>query len=205
MTTPEEFRAKAHAWFHDTTIYPTSECFCDVVRYFNEKFLSGTPVDELERDYRIVHGICFHHDGRPFSHAWIERNVIHCGMLRGRRVYVKLERDEFRRNARVFDETRYTLPEHVEAWHKTGMGGPWVPEYLELCNDYTPGDLEVCCFCERETQIGIYVRGRSSDGNFCRHPRDGEWCRHASCGICWAMRSDWRRREPARTSPASRV
>lgn len=195
MTTPEESRAKAHAWFEETTVYPTRECFCDVVRYFNQAVETGVAIAYLEATFVIVHGICLLDDGRPYAHAWIERaftnTVTLCGIHRGQTIYFSVNRDDFRRQAYVYQETRYTLPEHIELSEATGAGGPWLPEYLELCNDHAPGDLEVCCFCGRETRCGYYMRGEPSDGKFCRHP-DAPF-RHSPCGLCIAMRGDWRR------------
>jgi len=193
VISPEEFRAKAHARFEDSTIFPTRECFSDVVHYVNACFEEGATVEHLYRSLRIVHAICLFDDGRPYAHAWVERvdddACILSGIHKGETIYFAVDRGAFHRKALVYDETRYTLAECAELERATGSGGPWLPEYLELVNDYNPGDVEQCCFFGRRTECGIYMRADPSEGKFCQHDRS-PW-RHSPCGICFSMRACW--------------
>jgi hypothetical protein len=120
------------------SIYPTHECFDDVVGYLNALAETGMDPHYLNAVFTIVHGICLHPNGRPFSHAWVEMggDVIQAGIHRGERIYFSMPRAVFRASARVYDETRYTLRDVIFLARKTGRpSGPWVPEYWALCND----------------------------------------------------------------------
>jgi len=119
---------------NDEPIYPTHHCFDDCADFMNELYESGA-YSELAV-YTIVHGIILAPpDGEPHAHAWIEKDgfVIGRGIYKGKSIWYKVKRADFVRDARVWDETRYTFKEAVRMSYTLGGSGPWVPEYLALC------------------------------------------------------------------------
>lgn len=120
------------------TIYPTHSCFDDVTNFLNMLALRLGSRAELER-YTVVHAICLRPDGSPYAHGWIECEgmAITAGLLNGRYVFYRMDREEYRRARCVWDETRYTVPEMIEAEDAHGLP-PYVPEYRALCTDINP-------------------------------------------------------------------
>lgn len=117
-------------------IYPTHTCFDDALDYL-ELVLRAQGRKSLRR-LVVVHGICLHEEtSEPFAHAWVEQGdeVHHAGILRGERVWVTIPRDDYYRELRIQDTTRYTPLEAVRRNRATGHYGPWEPQYQALTRD----------------------------------------------------------------------
>lgn len=119
-------------------ILPTHQCFDDALDLLAE--FASSPWPPL--DIVLVHGIARQPEDHPFdpgkrfAHAWVEvgGEVWDAGVLDdGRRVRFSVKCAEYYAHLRIEAPTRYT-PE--EAWLenvRSGMYGPWKPEYLALC------------------------------------------------------------------------
>lgn len=118
----------------DETIYPTHECFDDVVIFMNGVAEAGAARAELLR-YTIVHAIVLAPNDEPYSHAWLEHEdgrAIQGGIYKGERFFYSANREEFRAKVRIVKETRYNMDEVLALDRELGPG-PWVSEYKALC------------------------------------------------------------------------
>lgn len=131
-------------------IYPTHRCFDDVTDSLNDlaadlaACVSAEEVSATLRLYTVVHGILLAPDGKPYAHAWLERDgrVIQTGIYHGLVVRFSMSRAEFIECARVWDETRYTVDQTV-ALHQAHGPGPWVPEYRALSDVATDREWSI--------------------------------------------------------------
>lgn len=113
-------------------IYPTHTCFDDALDLISDWVLS----DHAEHYHlRLIHGICKMPDGRPYAHAWVERNgtCFFIGIVDGERCIVKATKDEFYTVYLVQETTAYTVLQALDENRKSNHYGPWKPEYRSLC------------------------------------------------------------------------
>jgi hypothetical protein len=134
-------------------IYPTGTCFDDSLDYLeqvlNIEALTPEQLAEVERDHRIVHGICVGSAGVRYAHAWVEQRsrddrawlVWQAGVLDGERIYFGRDRADYLATDGVERCTRYTLRIAAELNRIYGTYGPWRAEYLELAR--SGGDMRV--------------------------------------------------------------
>ena len=133
-----------------TTIRPTHHCFDDALEYLSARLVADLAI---EPSLRLVHGILLCPGAgvgldadQPFAHAWVEevtadRGVIvwQAGVLEdGQKVVFAVAREEFRAAMRVQASTAYTCREACAENARTGMYGPWRPEYQALCRRRAP-------------------------------------------------------------------
>ncbi len=121
----------------DDTIYPTHTAFDDALEIIIWLMQHGGREDVKSGRLLIVHAIICPY-GLDISQAWIERDgkiVIFTGILRGEKVMINVDRDEYYINSKVRDVTRYTLFEAYAEELRTGHYGPWLEKYRVLCND----------------------------------------------------------------------
>jgi hypothetical protein len=129
------------------TIYPTHTCFDDAIEYLTHTVKSVGP-KTVHAHYSLVHGICLHPDGRPYSHAWVERTTashrtlcIGIGRLEsGEPVAYEGAKEEYYDNFQVQKTYKYTIKEMIKHNYEHGTYGPWLPELLQLCRNYSPPD-----------------------------------------------------------------
>jgi hypothetical protein len=116
-------------------LYPTGTCFDDALDFLSE-FLKRNRM--LATTCELVHGIALARDGEPYSHAWVEQaraTVWTAGIVKGEKIYVGVDIDDYYDEMRVQEATRYSL---LEAWaenSRTGTYGPWLDKYSRLCRD----------------------------------------------------------------------
>ena len=121
-------------------ILPTGTCFEDTTWFFIQEGIKYKR--NQDPMWLLVHGICHHEDGRPYSHAWIEHldKVWFSGIVDGETVFLKASQSEFYREFKVTETTKYTWTQAVEADRcNRGMPPPWEPKYRRLCKDYKEG------------------------------------------------------------------
>lgn len=120
-------------------MHPTGTCFDDALE------LLAFFIEEDKRRIEtlvLVHGIClkppgYPREGAPFAHAWLEEGdlVWSAAILDGVKVQFSCEGEDFRRQLRVQEATRYTPREASAENMRTNHYGPWVEKYRSLCKD----------------------------------------------------------------------
>lgn len=165
----------------ETLIFPTHSCFDDALD------LAEALVMQDRREAGklfVVHAICLMPDGRPYAHAWLEREdcCLFVGVIEGREVPLEAAKDEFYVEYKVQESTRYTLREALAENVRTNHYGPWKPEYEALCGKN----------CERTSYLLTEKDGRP--GILCKacgltsyHPKDVE---ERYCGNCHRFLTD---------------
>lgn len=116
----------------------TGTCFDDALDFLCDK-IKEKPQRLHSKTWKLVHGICLHRDGRPYSHAWVHegsRHVWFSGILRGYKSYGKATREEFFAEFRVQEFTEYTAKEAISENWKYGHFGPWIDKYIRLTKGY---------------------------------------------------------------------
>ncbi len=117
-------------------IFPTHECFDDAVSnliFFMQRDGRG-PV--MRGEIVVVHAIIHPSDEPgPLAHAWIESEtcVYFSGLIKGERVMVEADREEYYANANVKKAVKYTLFEAYAEERRRGHFGPWDAEIMLLC------------------------------------------------------------------------
>lgn len=121
---------------------PTGTCFDDALE------LIAFFVEQDKRRLHtlvLVHASClkppgYPNEGTPFAHAWLEEGdlVWSAGIIDEVKVQFSCDGEEFRRQLRVQEATRYTAFEaHLENV-RTNHFGPWLAKYRSLCKDAPP-------------------------------------------------------------------
>lgn len=118
------------------TFLPTGTCFEDCTLKFGELY-------RIHRDNTtlfLVHGICLMEDGEPYSHAWIEwKGKAFQSAIRkstGEKVAICRLVEDFHKDMRVQECTRYTLPDLMGVLIKFGdIPPPWEPKYRRLTRE----------------------------------------------------------------------
>lgn len=116
------------------SIYPTHTCFDDAVGIM-AIILNRNGIQVAEQ-IKIVHAIIAPY-GEKISHAWIEYKgrAYFMGFIEGKKRRVMAPIAPYEAGLNIVHVTRYTIDEAVAEELRTGMKGPWVPEYRELCAD----------------------------------------------------------------------
>lgn len=125
----------------EIVLYPTGTCFDDAVDYLND-LCSKEPwkIKWLNKQYKIVHGICLLEDGSPYSHCWLERaNRCYDFRLYGssikEKVMVEYTRIEYYSRFKPQKMLKYSLKDCCDLERTYGYPGPWDAELRKLCND----------------------------------------------------------------------
>jgi hypothetical protein len=124
-------------------IRPTHTCFDDALEFFAER-LKAKPALAKANGFVLVHGVLLApsgpHEGEPFAHAWVEEagEVWNSGLLEGQLIYYAVDRDEWYREMRLQDSTRYSPRAAWEANERSGHNGPWEERYRALCGGGEP-------------------------------------------------------------------
>lgn len=120
---------------------PTHTCFTDAAEFVNER-VRLNPELAFGTTLLLVHGILVAPErddlrdgslagGQRYAHAWVEDEIngqvvaIHAALVDGVKTYIARPRDEFYRDARVVETTRYTMREVLRHNLRTGHLGPW--------------------------------------------------------------------------------
>lgn len=115
----------------DLKILPTGTCFDDALSVWAIFTKNSRAISAI-----LVHGICLHADGTPYSHAWIEKAdvCIFSGIMHGEKMAFEVAQPDFYEYFRVTDDvTKYT-PEDFADLHKR-TAGPWEKRYIVLTSD----------------------------------------------------------------------
>ncbi len=116
-------------------ILPTGSCFDDALDFLEGLAKEHNPILRTGR-LLLVHAICLAPDGHEYSHAWVEQDekfVIFRGIWLGVKNYFAASIDEYYRDAKVKDTTKYTPQQACIENHNSGNYGPWVERYKKLC------------------------------------------------------------------------
>lgn len=119
------------------TLHPTGRCFDDALEFLENEARRGLTLEQAKR-LCLVHGVCLSADGHLFAHAWVESGddmVISAGLLRGKRIFYKMDRATYYAKWCVEEAHRYTLEQASSENYRSGHFGPWRPDYLALCKD----------------------------------------------------------------------
>lgn len=112
------------------TVYPTGTCFEDTT------LMASSLWCENEFNFLVVHGICLLPDGKPYAHAWIEKDqqAWFVGVVEGERVKIKIPLDQFYQHFQVQEQTKYDLTNLIEtALKNNDAPPPWEEKYRRLC------------------------------------------------------------------------
>lgn len=114
----------------------TGTCFDDVIEVILYLSMENKwPLNQ--RILFIVHGIHISTKGEKVSHAWIEYKGRCYDMKldeQGEKVIIDYFRNDFYKELKVIDKTRYRLKEIRELVAIHGdTTGPWEQKYKELC------------------------------------------------------------------------
>ena len=117
-------------------IYPTHTCFDDALE--NLIFLMKRDGRDavLRGELQIVHAIIAPED-EDIGHAWVENStsIWFTGILKGERLMVEVDRDEYLQNVKWKLIRKYTLWDAYAEEKRTGHYGPWDPRIIALCAD----------------------------------------------------------------------
>lgn len=120
----------------ETTIYPTTTCFDDSLENLT-LLIQENPSRLTDGSLLIVHGI-INPDGKEIAHAWIEldgKTVVDSGILDGEKITYSVSLEEYYRQAKITDTTKYMPVDAAGIENRTGMFGPWEERYRRLCPD----------------------------------------------------------------------
>lgn len=127
----------------DRNIYPTGKCFDDALELMmailKENLDASNRVDrDVWENLYLVHGFT-NGMGRPSAHAWLEddRSGLVCfvGILDGKRENFAVPRDEYYRELKITDTTRYLYDDVLRLNRKHGHYGPWETKYQGFLRD----------------------------------------------------------------------
>lgn len=158
-------------------VYPTHTCFDDALDLIEAMVLNDRrEIDKL----MLAHGICLMPDGKPYAHAWVERDgeCLFDGLIEGARYTFRADKAEYYAGMKVQEVTHYTVE---EAWIENSQSnhfGPWKPEYAALCG-VRARETNYYLLTDDETGIpGILCR---QCGKISYHAKDVE---NRYCGHC---------------------
>jgi len=122
----------------DLKVLPTGTCFDDAL-FLWAIFTKNTRAIPCY----LVHGICLHADGTPYSHAWVERVdlCIFSGIMQGEKMAFEVPQPEFYDYFKVTDDvTKYSTEDFLlfEDLHER-KAGPWEERYIALTTDGKAG------------------------------------------------------------------
>lgn len=120
------------------TIKGTGTCFEDMTHKFIEMVVGKEGRGAHYPNLFLVHGICLFKSGEPYAHAWIEMDgeayfsaiAIEMG---NEKVMCRCPREQFDREYRVQDFTRYTFNELLK--HHAHELPPYENKYKKLTKD----------------------------------------------------------------------
>jgi hypothetical protein len=134
------------------TIYPTHNCFTDMLEWFAEKLRRDPSLGLDGPAFVLVHGLIRAPEdydtvraGDLYAHAWIEDATVdppvvwQSGVLDGERVVYAMPGDQFVELLRPHTSTRYTARDAWRENRRSGNYGPWRPEYRTRCRNAEKG------------------------------------------------------------------
>lgn len=118
----------------DLKILPTGTCFDDALALWAIFTKNSRAIPAI-----LVHGICLHADGTPYSHAWIEKAdvCIFSGIMHGEKMAFEVAQPDFYEYFRVTDDVmKYGIEDFLafEDLHER-KAGPWEERYIALTTD----------------------------------------------------------------------
>lgn len=117
-------------------IHPTHTCFDDTTEILAYE-LKKKP--DSFRELVLVHAICLLPEGKPYVHAWVERrdDAFFMGIVHQQKLMFVVPKKEYHKGLQIRQQTRYPLLEVLKNNARYGSCGPWEPEYIALCKDFT--------------------------------------------------------------------
>ncbi len=189
------------------TIYPTHACFDDALEFLELELNRGVALEELEREYIVVHGICVGDAGESYVHAWVELgpHVWQGGLVdvdgKRERCFFAGVREDFYAEYRVRKSTRYTVLEALAENGRTGHYGPWAEEYRALVADGDHRMAESKRRCRRRRAMA-HGPGKYDD-LATSSPSDGLRAGSRAVGWCGSLGHHHRRAREASSASAS--
>lgn len=119
-------------------LLPTHKCFDDSLELL-EKLAKEDPSICHTNEFLLVHSICISPDGTEYAHAWVEwtkrKLVMFAGIMNNEFSYYMAPIEDYYKEFKVKETTKYTIREAVVENLKHENYGPWIDKYTKLCGN----------------------------------------------------------------------